>query len=99
MQDDCVLSVIAPLAPHQSWFPQLLELIVEMPLKLPYVPDLLSQNRGQSVHPNPQYLNLAAWKISGIKILQNDFQGRLPLLLTSLEEHQLKDYTQSENKF
>jgi hypothetical protein len=28
------------------------------------VHDLLSQNRGLSLHPNPRSLNLAVWKIS-----------------------------------
>jgi hypothetical protein len=34
-QDNCLILLVVPLAPHQSWFPQLLELIVDVPLKLP----------------------------------------------------------------
>lgn len=75
--EECVLILTAPLTPHQSWFPQLLELLIEIPVKLPNIPDLLSQNMGQSLHPKPQVLNLAACKISGMKSLQENFQTKL----------------------
>ena len=59
-------------------FPQLLELIVDVPLKLPVLHDLLSQNKGLSLHPNPRSLNLAVWKISADQNLQSSFLQKLP---------------------
>ena len=74
-QENDLILLVAPLAPHQSWFPQLLELIVDVPLKLSVLHDLLSQNRGLSLHPNPRSLNLAVWsgKYLQIKIFKAVF--------------------------
>ena len=83
-QENCLILLVAPLAPHQSWFPQLLELIVDVPLKLPVLHDLLSQNRGLSLHPNPRSLNLAVWKISADQNLQSSFLQKLPNIWNNL---------------
>ena len=55
--------LIAPNWPAQPWFPLLLQLCVDRPLKLPLFPDLLTQ---QSVvhHPFLQKLDLHAWRLS-----------------------------------
>ena len=85
-QENCLILLVAPLAPHQSWFPQLLELIVDVPLKLPVLHDLLSQNRGLSLHPNPRSLNLAVWKISADQNLQSSFLQKLPNIWNNLSD-------------
>ena len=85
-QENCLILLVAPLAPHQSWFPQLLELIVDVPLKLPVLHDLLSQNRGLSLHPNPRSLNLAVWKISADQNLQRSFLQKLPNIWNNLSD-------------
>ena len=79
-QENCLILLVAPLAPQQSWFPQLLE------LKLPVLHDLLSQNRGLSLHPNPRSLNLAVWKISADQNLQSSFLQKLPNIWNNLSD-------------
>ena len=47
--DPCVLILITPLWPRRSWFPRLLDLMIEIPIQLPIIPDLLSQWGGGGV--------------------------------------------------
>jgi hypothetical protein len=73
----CTVILIAPRWPRRSWYSQILELLIDMPLRLPQISDLLSQERGRIVHPEPQFLELVAWKVSGILSLQREFQKEL----------------------
>jgi len=79
-KENCVIILVAPLWPRQSWFPLLLKLLVALPLKLPLRDDLLSQNRGRDWHPDPTVLNLVAWKLSRSVRLKKDFQNALQKL-------------------
>ncbi|XP_064415363.1 mitochondrial import receptor subunit TOM5 homolog isoform X3 [Latimeria chalumnae] len=53
--------LIAPHWPRQVWFPFLLSLQQEPALPLPLWDDVVSQNEGKVLHPNPRSLNLHAW--------------------------------------
>ena len=77
LREECVLLLVAPFAPRQSWYPQLLNLLVEFPRKLPALEGMLTQKRGQFVHPSPESLNLVVWKITRNQNLQNDFLRKL----------------------
>jgi hypothetical protein len=77
MATSCTVILIAPRWPRRSWYSQILELLIDMPLRLPQISDLLSQERGRIVHPEPQFLELVAWKVSGILSLQREFQKEL----------------------
>lgn len=98
-EEDCTILLIAPIAPHQSWFPQLLELVIDVPIKLPVLPDLLSQNNGQSLHPNPQSLNLAVWKVSRTLSLQEGFQRKLQSFWIRLNENPPKSSIEQDYTF
>lgn len=98
-QENCLILLVVPLAPHQSWFPQLLELIVDVPLKLPVLHDLLSQNRGLSLHPNPRSLNLAVWKISADQNLQSSFLQKLPNIWNNLSDPPHRDCIPLDGKY
>lgn len=76
-EDDCTILLMAPISPHQSWFPQVLELVIDIPIKLQGLPDLLSQNNGQSLYPNRQSLILAVWNVSRTLSLQEGLQRKL----------------------
>lgn len=68
--------------PRRSWYPLLLELLVEVPVSLPERPDLLTQNKGRLWHPMPEAVlfTLTAWKLSGRLSLQSQvFVGLLGL--------------------
>ena len=59
--------VIAPLWPHQSWYPDLISLSVDHPLCLPQLEVLLVQEllRNYWIHPNPGLFQYHAWLLSG----------------------------------
>ena len=60
-----VLTLIAPFWPQKEWFPDLLESLLEPPLRLPERRDLLRQPHFHHFHQRPQSLQLHAWRLSG----------------------------------
>ena len=85
-REPCTLILIAPVAPLQSWFPTLLDLIIDLPRSLPNIPELLTQRNGLWVHPDPSNLKLAAWKISSIEKLRQTFLKRLKNISLKAED-------------
>ena len=59
------LMLIAPVWPTQSWYPILLEMLIDRPILLPKWPNLLKQPHNDQLHPLRLQLQLAAWIISG----------------------------------
>ena len=76
----CSLILIAPLWVKQSWFPNLLELLVATPLELPVWEDLLQQEAQNRfwIHSTPDLFRYHAWLVSGNPSLIRDFQLQLP---------------------
>ena len=70
----CVL--VAPAWCSQAYFPRLLEMLVELPWRLPSSVVLNAQG---DVHPLGQQLKLAVWTISGNRLLHKAFRDKLPL--------------------
>ena len=58
------LLLIAPHWPNQHWFPTLLSMLVDLPLKLPSSRRLLLQRQGRVWHNDPSLLHLCAWELS-----------------------------------
>lgn len=56
--------LIAPWWPGRSWFPELLEKVVDWPRRLPFRPDLLCQLHSRKFHRNPSDLNLTGFRLS-----------------------------------
>ena len=59
------LTLVAPFWPQHHWFPDLLELLLEIPLFLPRRRDLLRQPHFHHFHQNLSVLQLTAFRISG----------------------------------
>ena len=59
------LTLVAPFWPQHHWFPDLLELLLEIPLFLPRRRDLLRQPHLHHFHQNLSVLQLTAYRISG----------------------------------
>jgi len=57
-QYDCQIILIAPFWQRRHWFPDLLDLAIAPPLRLPQIPDLLYQPKTQIQHPNPELFKL-----------------------------------------
>ena len=76
-EEDAVMILIAPCWPMRPWFPLLLELLIDLPLRLPESRTLLTQKKGQLWYHDPLHLHLSAWKISGSASRQREFHDRL----------------------
>ena len=63
-QSQCRIVLIAPLWPQQTWFSEVLHLLVSAPVHLPLFPNLLTQAKGKFRHQNLPALNLHAWELS-----------------------------------
>ena len=61
-REESTITIVAPLWKNQSWYPMLLELMVDFPLLLPHKEDLLRDPMGQ-LHPLvcQNSLRLTAW--------------------------------------
>ena len=64
--EPCELLLIAPLWPAQTWYPRLLELLVDLPRLLPQTKTLLRQTGSHQFHNNLKLLNLHAWRLSSL---------------------------------
>ena len=60
----CDLTLIAPFWPQREWFPDLLELLSDIPIELPKRRDLLRQPHFHRSHENLLMLRLTAWRLS-----------------------------------
>ena len=58
------LTLVAPFWPLRPWFPDLLELLVEIPILLPYRRDLLHQPHFHYYHRNLRALQLTGFRIA-----------------------------------
>ena len=61
---NCDLTLIAPFWPQREWFPDLLELLSDIPIELPIRRDLLQQPHFNRFHENLPMLRLTAWRLS-----------------------------------
>ncbi|XP_041364357.1 uncharacterized protein LOC121379771 [Gigantopelta aegis] len=75
-QQPCRVTLVAPSWGAQAWFPSLLSLLVQEPVRLPLIPNLLSQR----LHPKPEVFLLHAWRLSGFPS-ETGFSKRVARLL------------------
>ena len=61
---NCELTLIAPFWPQREWFPDLLELLSDVPIILSSRKDLLRQPHFHRFHQNLPMLQLTAWRLS-----------------------------------
>lgn len=63
-QYKCQIILVAPHWPRRHWYPDLLKLLVDYPLKLPVLNNLLYQPNTTIYHPNPEIFSLTVWPLS-----------------------------------
>ena len=80
--------LIAPVWPNQIWFPKLLVSLIDYPVLLPPLPDIVCNSVGQR-HPLAVegHLPLAAWFVLGDPAPHRVFQSELPRSFDDLGEH------------
>ena len=61
---NCELTLIAPFWPQRDWFPDLVELLSDVPVTLSSRRDLLRQPHFHRFHQNLPMLQLTAWRLS-----------------------------------
>ena len=69
----CKIILIAPFWTRQPWFPILTQLLVDYPVRLPEISDLISQPRSRLYHQNVSMLKLTAWRLSADSWLRKAF--------------------------
>jgi len=86
--------IIAPVWPNQIWFQQLLNCLVDAPILLPPIPEIVTNPTGQN-HPLAVqgHFPLAAWPVSGDPSNQEDYQKELWASSRSHGAHQQNQHT------
>ena len=88
-QSHCRIVLIAPLWPQQTWFSEVLQLLVSAPVHLPLFPKLLTQAKGKFQHQNLPVLNHHYWELSSNQLEIEHFCKTLQILSPNQDEHQL----------
>ena len=68
-----ILILIAPQWTRREWYPLLLDLLIDVPYRLPVLWNIVTQEQGTHLHHNPAELSLVAWLVSGIPSLHRAF--------------------------
>lgn len=89
-QSCCKIVLIAPLWPQRPWFPEVLQLLVSAPIRLPIFPKLLTQAKGKFQHQNLTTLALHAWELSSNLLEIKNFRKTLQTLSQDQEENLLR---------
>ena len=83
--------LVAPNWPAKPWFPDLLELLIDLPRELPLSRNLLRQ--GRRSHDNLAVLHLHAWRLSGSPSERQAFLRKQPLVWQDLSDDLQKSST------
>jgi hypothetical protein len=73
----CRILMVAPRWERQPWFPTILEMLYQFPMELPVTKTMLRFDRTNLFHPDPAFLKLTVWPISGIESLCREFRDQL----------------------
>ena len=94
MKHNIRLILVTPVWVTQTWYPQLLDMIIQEPLMLPNRLNVLRNPQGLN-HPliENSSMRLAAWLISGNSQEHNQFLTRLPCSSRMLDPQGLEEIT------
>ena len=76
-QDQATGVILVPFWQTQPWFTTLLDLLIDNPVFLPQLNDLLTQSHNNALHPLRKQLKLMACKVSGKASSSATYQIRL----------------------
>ena len=78
-QGPCQVILIAPHWPRRHWYPELLQLCIAEPIRLPEIANLLSQPNSIIYHPGSKVFSLNAWLLSTDSSRQEAFRRGLEM--------------------
>ena len=94
-QDKATVIMITPTWQAQPWYTELMSMLVEEPILLPPVPDLITSPMAEA-HPLQNHgLVLAAWKVDGDPQKHMIFQKRLEIFSEMQDETVRKQLTRA----
>lgn len=98
-QFQCQIIFIAPQWPRRHWYTDLLQMLIDIPIRLPPREDLLVQPRANIYHPDPKIFNLTAWHLSTEILKLKAFQKKLEIFCQhhGEKEHRLITIVNSES--
>lgn len=73
----CQMILIAPQWPRRLWYNRMLQMLIDVPRRLPNLVNLLHQPKTEIVHPQPEVFNLVAWLLSTDPLKQKAFRKGL----------------------
>ena len=79
LHQSCVLTLIAPRWPNRAWFPLLLQLLVDNPVQLPYLEDLIQMPHNHLLYSQIHSLDLHACRLSSDVHATKAFRARCPV--------------------
>ena len=97
--EPCTVLVLAPLWQGQPWFPDLLALLIDYPIQLPWNRRLLAQQNRPVYHTQVRQLNLHAWMLSNNPFARMGFLLRLHGGTSTLHNSSLRLYQSHYSKF
>lgn len=63
-QFQCKIILIAPQWQRRHWYTDLLQMLIDIPIRLLPREDMLVQSRANIYQPDPKIFNLTAWHLS-----------------------------------
>ena len=99
LSQNCRMILIAPWWPQREWFPDLVDLQVDVPKQLPLRRDLLLQPLGRQLHPNLLTLRLTGWRLSSVLEERNSFLEKCRLGLIRPDNNQPTTSTNTAGQF
>lgn len=92
-------TLVLPRWPNQPWFPTLLRMLCDIPVKLPVTKTLLHMPGTSMYHPAPEQFHLHACRLSGLPCVIEAFQRRLDEEYSPLSAHPPPRYTIQGGEF
>ena len=92
------VTLVAPLWPEKEWFADLLLLLTQPPLALPWWDSLLRQSHCNLFHQGVHALNLHTWRLSSVTSKSLAFQEGLLVSCQGVSDLPPLDYTSRDGR-
>ena len=92
------MTLVAPLWPEKEWFADLLLLLTQPPLTLPWWDSLLRQHHCNLFHQGAHALNLHAWRLSSVTSESRSFREGLLESCHGVSDLPPLDYTSRDGR-